>query len=169
MEPDLMKDLIVYPYLPKGRTIKIVGESNQFMKAALDIRKKSKDKLIPIGIVAVNDNKIVGEEVNKPGYESELLINWHKKWMCIRRWFKAKTGTKYWLCPGCAGSDNHAESRLIKKMRKEGRSDLLKSSDVYMAGHWWCCKPCWDKMIESGVRDVYVLEGAKDKFDKRTW
>lgn len=158
---------IIYPYLPEGRNIKIVSENNEFMARALEVRKKSKDRLIPIGIVAVKDSVIVGEEVNKPGYESELLINWHKRWMCFRRWFKAKTGTKYWLCPGCAGSANHSESRLIRKMRKEGKVDLLKNADIYMAGHWWCCKPCWDKMIEAGIRDVYVVEGAKEKFDSR--
>lgn len=158
---------INYPYMPEGRDIKFTDENNPFMKRAMEVRLQSKDRLIPIGIVAVSKDLIVGEEVNKPGYESDLLVNWHKKWMCIRRWFKAKTGTKYWLCPGCAGSDNHAESRLIKKMKKEGKIDMLKDADVYMAGHWWCCKPCWDKMIEVGIKDVYVVEGAKQKFDTR--
>jgi len=160
---------IVYPYIPEGRSILYVGADNQFMKRALEVRLKSKDRLIPIGIVAVKDDKIVGEETNKPGYEHEILIEWHKRWMCPRRWFKAKTGTKYWMCPGCAGSDNHSESRLIKKMKKEGSAEGLKGADVYMAGHWWCCKPCWDKMIDVGVKDVYILEGAKDKFDSRKW
>lgn len=160
---------IKYPYMPEGRMIKLTTSENVFMKRALEVRQKSKDHLLPIGIVGVKDNEIVGEETNKPGYVINFLIDWHKKWMCPRRWFKAKTGTNYWMCPGCAGSSNHSESRLVKKMKKEGKEDLLKGADVYMAGHWWCCKPCWDNMIEAGIKDVYVLKGAKKMFDSRTW
>lgn len=158
---------INYPYMPEGRDIKFTNEENPFMKRALEVRLQSKDKLFPVGTVAVKNGVVIGEAVNKPGYESKLLIDWHKKWMCFRRWFKAKTGTKYWLCPGCAGSNNHAENRLVKKMQKEGKVELINGADVYMAGHWWCCKPCWDKMIEAGIKDVYVVEGAKEKFDTR--
>lgn len=39
-------------------------------------------------------------------------------------------------------------------------------ADVYMFGHWWCCEPCWQSMIEAGVRDVYVTEDAHERFSR---
>ncbi len=158
-----------FPYLPENREIFTVEESDVFMEEALLEREKSLDKLIPIGIVAVKDSKVIGRSTNKPGYTNKHLIEWHKKFLCVRRWFKAKTGTKYWLCPGCATSKDHGESRLVKEFEKEGKVSELNGADVYMAGHWWCCKPCWDNMLRAGIKHVYIMEGAKEKFDKRTW
>ncbi|MBU0614216.1 hypothetical protein KJ766_02960, partial [Patescibacteria group bacterium] len=39
-------------------------------------------------------------------------------------------------------------------------------ADLYMYGHWWCCKPCWDAMIEAGIRDVYVCSDAHKRFTR---
>lgn len=160
---------IPYPYMPEGRSIILVPEDNQFMKLALEARKKSNDALISTGIVAVKDGKVIGSDSNKAGYNNKLLIKWHQIWMCPRRWFKAKTGQKYWLCPGCATYQNHAESRLVNSFDKNAKLSDLKDADIYLAGHWWCCKPCWDNIIRAEVKNIFLMEGAKERFDSRNW
>ncbi len=158
---------ILFPYLPEGREILFTQENNLFYLEAMKERQKSTDAQFPTGAVAVKDEKIIALGHNRAGYRWKWLIKLHQKGFCIRRWFKAKTGTKYWMCPGCATNKNHSESRLVTNMEKEGRLADLNGSDVYLAGHWWCCKPCWDNMIRAGIKDVYVVEGAKEKFDTR--
>lgn len=165
----LISMTIKYPYLPENRVIKIVPESDLFMRFACEARKKSNDLLISTGAVAVKDGKVLGEQSNKAGYNWNWLARQHQKWLCPRRWFKAKTGTKYWLCHGCATYEKHAETRLVNDFEKAGRLAELKGADLYLCGHWWCCKPCWDSMIRAGIENVCVVEGAKEKFDSRTW
>lgn len=160
---------ISFPYLPEGRKIDFVEESNPFMQIALAEKAKSNDQLYPTGAVVVKDGKVVGQAHNRAGYKHKFLIDWHSRGFCPRRWFKIKTGQKYWLCKGCATSKNHAESTLVREFEKEGRLQELNDSDLYLAGHWWCCKPCWDNMIRAGIKNVFIMQGAKERFDKRTW
>lgn len=40
------------------------------------------------------------------------------------------------------------------------------STDLYLWGHWWFCEPCWNAMIEAGIRDVYLLENSEVLFNK---
>jgi len=155
--------------MPENREIKIVSKDNHFMSLACEARKKSNDLLISTGVVAVKDGKVLGESSNMAGYNWKWLVTQHQKWFCPRRWFKAKTGTKYWLCRGCATNNKHAESRLVNSFDKVGKLSELNGADIYLCGHWWCCKPCWDNMIRAGIKNIYVLEGAKEKFDSRTW
>ena len=163
------KGEIVYPYMPEGRSIEHVPADHPFMKLAFEARKKSNDHLFPNGAVIVKDGEVIGQGFNKPGYSNKTLIKWHKSWMCIRRWIKAKTGTYYWICPGCASSRNHSERRAIQNVKKAGKGDMLQGADIYLAGHWWCCKPCWDAMIEAGINRVYLVENAKESFETRIW
>ncbi len=160
---------IKYPYMPEGRSILFVPEADVFMQEAYKWRDKSNEKQYPTGAVAVKNGVVLGGASNMQGYTHPVLIEWHKKWMCVRRWIKAKSGTMYWICPGCAKSHNHAESGLVLKAEKAGKLESLKDADLYLAGHWWCCKPCWDNMIRAGIRNVYLVQGAKEKFETRKW
>lgn len=156
---------IIYPYIPEGRSILFVPVQNEFMLAAMNLaRTTSTDQNHPTGAVVVKNGAIIGGSSNQSGYKNKWLIEAHRQWFCIRKWFKVKSGTKYWLCPGCATSKNHAETRAcLDAIKKVGRNEV-KGADLYLWGHWWCCKPCWDTMIESGINNVYLQEGSEITF-----
>ena len=167
METNTKKE-IVYPYLPEGRTILYVSKDNQFMKEAKEVaRNESTDKRSSTGavIVRARDNVVVSKDANKAPLTSESLINLHKKY-CIRRILRIPSGKKYWLCPGCAAGDHHAEYRASKKLIKQG-FDKSDQFDLYLWGHWWACKDCWGKMIEVPIRNVYVMEGSEIVFNEK--
>ncbi len=168
MEPNSTQ-AIVYPYMPEGRTIVSIPESDPFMQEALKEKEKSNDQLYATGAVAVKYGAIIGRAHNRAGYKWKWLIDLHRKSFCPRRWFKRKTGTCYWMCPGCATYKKHAETTIVTDAEKAGKLSELRGADIYLAGHWWCCKPCWDNMIRAGIRGVYLMAGAKERFDKRTW
>ncbi len=151
---------IKYPYLPEGRQIKYVDEHNKFIILAKETASRSKDQSTPTGSVSVVGIVEIAMASNKPPISNKNLVKLHKKY-CIRRIFKIPSGQKYWMCPGCAGSENHAEYRVAQEMIQKGIRDF----DLYLWGHWWCCKPCWDKMIEAGVKDVYLLENSEILFN----
>ncbi len=154
---------IKYPYLPEGREIKYVNKDNAFMSLAEKVcKEKSTDKNHPTGAVLVKDSVIIGEWANQSALKNVKLIELHRKGWCIRRFLKIKTGTKYWLCPGCSSHKHHAESGAVKDAIRKGND--TKGADLYLYGHWWCCKPCWDVMTKAGVKDVYLLEGSEEIF-----
>lgn len=154
---------IKYPYLLENREIKTVPENNFFMHEAKSAcAELSTDHGHPTGAVVVKDGKIIGRWGNKSKLKNKKLIEFHKNFFCIRRFLKIKTGTKYWLCPGCSSSKYHAEAGAVKDALKKNGD--INGADLYLYGHWWCCKPCWDTMIKAGIRDVYLLEGGEEKF-----
>lgn len=155
-----------YPYLPNGREIKYVSIENIFMAEALKVRDfDSTDINHPTGAVVVKDNKIVGRGSNLSRISSKFLLKLHEKGLCVRRILKVRSGEKYWLCPGCALPENHAEYRAV--CNAELNKKEINGADLYLYGHWWCCKSCWDKMIDVGIRDVYLVEGATGMFKDR--
>lgn len=155
---------IKYPYLPEGRTIKYVNEFNPYIIKAKENARKSNDKQQPTGAVIVCDDKIVAEGFNKPPLSSPFLIRLHKKY-CIRHMLKIPSGHKYWICPGCASHPNHGEYRAVVSLLKKRKDLAFCGCDLYLWGHWWCCKPCWDKMISANIRDVYVLDVSNVLFN----
>jgi deoxycytidylate deaminase len=156
---------IEYPYLPEGRNILYVPESNQFMARAKQVRdEKSTDKSVPTGSVLTTDGKIIGEAANLAALTSKRLIRFHKRF-CLRRLLNIKTGGKYWLCPGCAKPKNHSEARAIMNAKRNGNS--TQGADLYLYGHWWCCRPCWNEMTKAGIRNVYLLEGSEILFNSK--
>lgn len=170
METDMknQKSEIRYPYMPEGRTILYVPKDNKFMMEAKKIAKeKSTDKHISTGAVIVNvkNNNIVSKDANIAPLTNKYLINLHKKY-CIRRILRIPSGQKYWICPGCAGGSNHAEYRASKKLIKQG-FDKNDKFDLYLWGHWWACKDCWNKMLEIPIRNVYLLEGSEIFFNEK--
>lgn len=157
--------MVKYPYIPSNRDIKFVALDNQFMLEAKGFcRHNTTDKNHPTGAVVVKDGKVIGSAANQSGYRKKTLIEWHRKWMCFRKWLKIKSGEKYWLCPGCSTYEQHAESGAVRDAIKKERD--INGSDLYLWGHWWCCKPCWDNMVNAGIKDVYLLENSDELFDR---
>ena len=152
-----------YPYLPEGRTIGYVPADNEFMREAMRLRNEElTDFQVPTGAVVVSNGEIIGRAANQSSLKNKKLIDFHKNVFCVRRFLKIPTGTKYWLCPGCAQFRHHAESRAVKDALKN--KDYIKGANLYLYGHWWCCKPCWDAMIAAGIDKVYLVEGATGLF-----
>ena len=155
---------IKYPYLPEGVEIDYVPESNIFMMAAKDQARKSNDHNTPTGAVIISGGKIVSGEHNKAPISNPKLIELHKKY-CIRKILGIPSGHKYWLCPGCATNSSHAEYRAVLDLQKKGIKDL-KNPELYLWGHWWCCEPCWNKMIEIDIKKVFLLEDSELLFER---
>lgn len=155
--------MIVYPYLPSGRTILLVPESNKFMAEAKRARLQfSTERNQPSGAVVVLDGQIIGRAANQSALKSVFLSNLHDNGWCVRHRLKIKTGTKYWLCPGCANYKLHSESRAVVDAQKNHGSAV--GADLYLWGHWHCCWPCWQTMISAGIKNVYVTDDAHLRF-----
>lgn len=155
-----------FPYLPEGRTIKFVPAHDRFMRAAEDAcRELSTDRQHPTGAVLVRDGTVLARSANQSALRNPKLLELHRKGGCVRKLLKIPSGQKYWLCPGCASARNHSETLVIKTARRLGIDTL--DADAYLWGHWWCCEPCWDAMIQNGVRDVYLLEGSDKLFNNK--
>jgi deoxycytidylate deaminase len=154
-----------YPYLPEGRNIKYVPVSNPFMAEARRMQELfSNERNHPTGAVVVNDGKILGQGANQAPIKNKKLIELHKNGWCIRRMLNVPSGQRYWLCPGCASCKQHAETRAVNDaISKNGG---VSGADLYLYGHWWCCKPCWDSMIKAGIKDVYLVDNANELFKK---
>jgi deoxycytidylate deaminase len=161
-----MANEIKYPYLPEGRTILYVPESNKYMFSARGVAlTESTDKKISTGVVIVEGGgEIVASAANQSALQNKFLLETHKNW-CIRKLFKIPSGEKYWLCPGCASHQNHGEYRAVAALQRKFPQKTFTNLDLYLWGHWWCCKPCWDKMIEAGVKNVYLMEGVEKLFN----
>ena len=142
------------PYLPNGRKILYVSADNQFMQAAqLAAETMSLDVAHKTGAVVVRNDEILGRGANGSHF--------HTFPGCVRKFLKAKTGTLYWACPGCSPK-HHAEPSSLRDALRNGHN--LEGADLYLWGHWWCCQGCWQRMIKAGIKNVYLLEGASDKF-----
>lgn len=158
---------IVYPYLPEGRIIKHVPVTDKFMIEAQRAQKElSTEKNYSTGAVVVLDSKIIGRAGNQAAIKNKKLQEFHRTKLCLRKLFRIPSGQKYWVCPGCAKHKHHAEWGAVRDaVRSNGN---IAGADLYLYGHWWCCKPCWEAMIKTGIRDVYLVEGAFELFERRS-
>lgn len=147
---------IKYPYLLEGKTILYVPISNVFMNEAKEFAKEyGLDKLMPNASILVKDGVVIGRGANGSTY--------HETHECERVKLKMPTGVGYELCEGCHPK-NHGEPKAIKDAIDHGCDP--KGGDIYLWGHWWCCEPCWNTMIENGIKDVYLLEGSEVLFNR---
>jgi len=145
-----------YPFLPKGRNFKYVGQGNKFMKAARDYaRKYSQDDAVPTGSVIVKAGEIVGRGANGSDY--------HKTHVCKRVELGIPTGQGYELCEGCHPK-NHSEPRAI--LDGLSRHKDIRGADLYLWGHWWACEPCWLAIQDAGIKDIYLLENSQVLFNR---
>jgi deoxycytidylate deaminase len=143
---------IIYPYLPENRKFKFVKEDNSYMLAAKEISSKSGCVLQATGAVLVKNNRIIGRGTNAGKRVDK----------CPRVEKGSKTGEDYYLCKEICLQEGHAEAQAIKNAQED-----TKGADLYLYGHWWCCRDCWSKMIKADVKDVYLLENAYEKFNFR--
>jgi len=155
---------IKYPYIPEGRTIEYVDESNKYMARVKEVARTSNDQSFPNASVIVSGGEVIVEVSNKTPLSNNFLKNLHKKY-CLRRIFGTPSGEKYWLCPGCASHVNHGEYRAVTELQNKHPDKINTDLHLYMWGHFWCCKPCWDKMIEAGIKRVFLLSGSEVLFD----
>ncbi len=157
-----------YPYLPEGRTINYVSVENVFMKEAMRLRnEESTDMQHPTGAVVVKDGMVIGRGANQSALRNKRLLEFHRTKFCVRRFLKIPSGQKYWLCPGCASCEQHAESRACKDAIKKTEKGNVVGADLYLYGHWWCCEQCWDNMIAAGIDRVFLVEGALELFEAK--
>jgi deoxycytidylate deaminase len=147
-----------YPYMPNGRALKYVSAGNAFMQEAGRARIEcAGDSLYPVGGVLVQDGKVIARAGN--GFDRGP----GKVHICPRIVLDCPSGTGYELC-NLHDSIGHAEPMTIAAAHEAGES--VEGADFYMYGHWWVCKPCWDAMIDAGVRDVYVTDDAHERFSR---
>jgi deoxycytidylate deaminase len=147
---------IDYPFMPAGQTISYVGIDNPYMQAAKAYAKEhSLDKTMPNASVIVKDGQIIGRGANGSSY--------HDTHECERVKQHIPTGQGYELCEGCHPK-NHSEPKAIADARTQGHDP--KDADLYLWGHWWCCEPCWNAMIDAGLRNVYLLKDSEKLFNK---
>ncbi len=148
--------LINYPYLPEGREIKYVPSTDLYIaEAAIVALEHSLDDAVKTGSVVVKDGTIIGRGANGSDY--------HKTHECERVKLKIPTGQGYDLCEGCHPK-NHSEPRAIADARAHGNDP--HGADLYLWGHWWCCEPCWNAIIENGIENVYLMEGSERLFNR---
>jgi deoxycytidylate deaminase len=147
---------IVYPYLPKGRTILYVPENNKYMVLAKEYAKKYRSNLAqPSAVVIVKNDEIIG--IGSIGNNPAHIKG------CVRVILNMPTGQGYELCEGC-DPKFHSEPSAINDAKSKGNDTT--DADLYMWGHWWCCEPCWNSMISAGIKNVYHLENSEVLFNK---
>lgn len=151
--------MIKYPYLPEEKVIKFVPKNNKFIQEA----KKMADKYTgcswwPTGAVVVMNGKIIGRGSNPAG---KLVVP------CPRWEQQCPTGTGYNLCNEVCKRVglSHSEINAVEDALKRHKD--IKGADLYLFGHWWCCKDCWDTMIKAGIENVYLLKNADKIFDTK--
>ena len=147
---------IKYPYTPKDHSVIYVPADNEYIQEAKKYaRENSLDKVMPNGSVLVRDEVIIGKGANGSNY--------HELHGCERVKRGIPTGQGYELCEGCHPK-NHGEPKAIKMAKDQGNE--TNGADLYLWGHWWCCEPCWNAMIEAGIKDVYLMEDSEILFNK---
>ena len=142
-------DKPIFPYLPDGREILFVPLENKWMKEA----KKITDTLSgcswwPTGAVIVKNEKIIGVGANKGIWQP----------LCPRVENNCPTGEGYHYCKDICQQDGHAEVSSVNNTLENNEDP--QDADIYLFGHWWCCEPCWNKMIKHGVKNVYLLKNS---------
>lgn len=151
-----MEKNIYYPYLPEGRHIDYVYSGNVFMILAKELaRTKSLDKVMPSAAFVVKDSVILGIGTNGSDY--------HEKNGCQRIKLGCKTGEGYEFCEGCSPV-NHSEQKAV--LGAVSYNLDTNGADMYLWGHWWCCKSCWDAMINAGINKVFLLYDSEKLFNK---
>lgn len=110
---------------------------------------------MPGAAVIVSTELIIGLGANRSDYHAEFGYQ--------RVVLGCKTGEGYELCEGCHPK-NHSEPRAIENALARGYE--TKNADLYLWGHWWCCKWCWDSIIKAGIKNVYLLENSEVLFNK---
>ena len=105
------------------------------------------------GAVLVKEGKIIGQGSNAG----------RKAGVCPRVLRGSQTGQDYHFCKEYCAQEGHSEVMATKDAKNKGHE--TEGADLYLYGHWWCCQPCWDTMIEAKIDNVYLAEKAYEKFN----
>lgn len=147
------QELDAMPYLPKGKTVQWVSANHPYMQLAKETAlNKTSDHKHPTGAIIVKANKIIGKAANYSAY--------HHQHGCERKKRGCRTGEGYELCEGCHPK-HHAEPSALRNAQAQGHHP--KGATLYLWGHWWCCKDCWEAMIEADIENVYLEENARQR------
>lgn len=144
-----------YPYIPDGRTIDYVPVDNIYMAHCIALRQTLLERYPDMTVTAsiiVKNGRVIGRGTNRPVHDS----------FCPRTALGYQSGVGYELCPNFCHPNNHSEAQTIRDAIAHDES--TKSADLYLTGHWWICKPCWEKIISAEIKKVYLIEGATEKF-----
>lgn len=145
-----------HPYLPDGRIIGYVPADDPHMHAARVVSETiARGCTHRVGSVLVRDGAIIARGGNNQGQAVTPLF-------CARKVLESKSGEGYEFCSLCAGP--HSEATAVADARARGVD--TRGADVYLYGHWWCCKPCWDVMLDAGIANVHLVEGATELFER---
>jgi deoxycytidylate deaminase len=144
-----------YPYIAPGRSIFYAPEGNPFIRQAKALRETIA-RLYPEAVVTASviesEGVVIGAATNNPVHKT----------FCPRTALLSPSGEGYEWCPKYCHPDNHSEAGAIR--RAQGQSRPTVGGALYLYGHWWLCKPCWDKIISAGIKDVFLVEGAAERF-----
>lgn len=149
---------IDYPYMPTGRYLKYVPNDDPFMAVAAKARDtQSGDPLYPVGIALVRDGQVLVTAGN--GFNRGRGV----VHVCPRIVLDVPSGTGYDLCT-LHDAPGHAEQMAVKVAQEHGVD--LAGADAYLYGHWWACEPCWNALIEAGIRHLYVTDDSHERFHR---
>lgn len=144
-----------YPYLPEGRAIRYVPEDNPFIQQAKSLRETLTVRhpaIVATASVVVSEGVVIGRSTNNPVHKT----------FCPRTALLSPSGEGYEWCPKYCHPDNHSEAGAIRQALNQSHRTV--DGSLYLYGHWWLCKPCWDKIIAAGIKDVFLVEDATKRF-----
>lgn len=149
-------EAIEYPYMDSRGTIEYVEEDDPFMLEAKQFaHENSLDETMPTGTILVKDGAVIGRGANGS--------DWHEKHGCERVRLGIPTGEGYELCEGCSPK-NHSEPSAIEDAHASDHN--TEDAVAYLWGHWWCCEPCWQAMINNGINKVFLQKNSEVLFNK---
>lgn len=144
-----------YEWTPEGHEYQYVPENNTFMnEAKIYAIEHSLDDNVKTASMVVVDGVVRGRAANGSDY--------HKTHGCERVRLACPSGIGYEKCEGCHPK-NHSEGKAMTDAHQQGFE--TKGADLYLWGHFWCCKPCWEAMLAGGIKNVYLLQDCKQIFD----
>lgn len=146
-----------YPYMPPDRRLKYVDGSDPIMTATMmHARTHSLDATMPNASTLVHHNQILISAANGSIH--------HRVYGCARQLHDSATGEDYDLCVGCQ-PQNHSERRVICLARENNMP--TSDADLYLWGHFGCCRDCWSTIIAAGINDVILVRDANILFNKK--
>ena len=151
------KSPVELPYVPEGLEIVYVKETNPFMAQALRLRKNSSCFKQQTGAVIVRLNEVIGV-----GWNGKIDVK--KLDHCPKDKAGFGTGEGYHICEEVCHHDLslHAEQEAVKDTQRYGA--ITEGAVMYLAGHWWACKPCCDAVKKAGIEKLIFVENATELF-----
>lgn len=93
----------------------------------------------------------------------------HEGTFCPRAALNSPSGQEYELCPDHCANSNHSEARVSQgglEIAQANKLDLTKA-ELYLAGHWWACEPCWNSIQRAGIGSLRLVEDADERYDEQ--